>query len=156
MRQNYLRDKVLFRPGTERDDQLEFTFAPAADGQQTDLQHWNGLQYRDTGAGTPVLLIHGIGRSLKDWDEQHELLSTGHRVVSVDLPGFGGSEVPPEGMRLEHLAARVAGLVETLGSHRCTWSATRWEGRWPCSSPRTAPTSSAASCWSTRRASAAA
>ena len=115
VRQNYLRDKVLFRPGTERDDQLEFTFAPAADGQQTDLQHWNGLQYRDTGAGTPVLLIHGIGRSLKDWDEQHELLSAGHRVVSVDLPGFGGSEVPPEGMRLEHLAARVAGLVETLG-----------------------------------------
>ncbi|RKQ36729.1 alpha/beta fold hydrolase [Kocuria tytonis] len=74
-------------------------------------QLWDGLQYRVSGSGTPVLLIHGIGRSLADWDRQHELLDAHHRVYSLDLPGFGGSERPARGMRLEHLAARVADFV---------------------------------------------
>lgn len=78
-------------------------------------QLWNGLSWRETGEGTPVLLIHGIGRSLADWDEQHERLATRHRVISVDLPGFGGSEVPTEGMSLSNLAARVAEFVRAQG-----------------------------------------
>lgn len=75
---------------------------------------WNGLRYRVTGQGRPVLLIHGIGRSLSDWDEQHELLSDSHRVWSVDLPGFGASQRPPKGMRLEHLAELMADFIRGM------------------------------------------
>ena len=75
------------------------------------LQHWDGLQYRVSGEGAPVLLVHGIGRSLADWDEQHELLSDSFRVHSVDLPGFGGSERPSGAMSLRNLAARLAEFV---------------------------------------------
>jgi pimeloyl-ACP methyl ester carboxylesterase len=49
-------------------------------------------RYRETGTGMPVLLLHGIARSLEDWDEQHRLLADGHRLISLDLAGYGESE----------------------------------------------------------------
>lgn len=76
---------------------------------------WNGLRYRVTGQGRPVLLIHGIGRSLSDWDEQHERLSDAYQVWSVDLPGFGASQRPANGMRLEHLADALADFIREKG-----------------------------------------
>ena len=42
----------------------------------------------------PVLLVHGIGRSLEDWDPQYERLSADYRVIAVDVPGFGFSDRP--------------------------------------------------------------
>lgn len=75
---------------------------------------WNGLRYRVTGRGRPVLLIHGIGRSLSDWDDQHERLSDFYQVWSVDLPGFGASQPPPHGMRLEHLAHLMADFIRGM------------------------------------------
>lgn len=75
---------------------------------------WNGLQYRVTGQGRPVLLIHGIGRSLSDWEEQHDRLSDFYQVWSVDLPGFGASQPPPHGMRLEHLAHLMAEFIRGM------------------------------------------
>lgn len=75
---------------------------------------WNGVRYRVTGQGTPVLLIHGIGRSLHDWDQQHDQLSDSYQVWSVDLPGFGASPRPSKGMRLEHLAESVADFIRGM------------------------------------------
>ncbi|MEH0845379.1 alpha/beta fold hydrolase [Micromonospora sp. CPCC 205711] len=49
------------------------------------------VRHRIDGDGPPVLLLHGIGRTLRDFTEQHELLARGFRVYSVDLPGHGGS-----------------------------------------------------------------
>ncbi|MCZ2404661.1 alpha/beta fold hydrolase [Paenarthrobacter sp. Z7-10] len=72
------------------------------------------VSYRDTGSGSPVLLLHGIGRSLADWNEQHRLLSTAHRVISVDLPGFGDSQPLRERHTLDALAAWVQGFLEVL------------------------------------------
>lgn len=75
---------------------------------------WSGLRYRVTGQGRPALLIHGMGRSPCDWDEQHELLSDSYQVWSVDLPGFGASQPPPNGMRLDHLAHPVADFMRGM------------------------------------------
>ncbi|MFY1593896.1 alpha/beta fold hydrolase [Micromonospora sp. WMMD737] len=47
--------------------------------------------HRVDGDGPPVLLLHGIGRTLRDFTELHELLAARFRVHSVDLPGYGGS-----------------------------------------------------------------
>lgn len=71
-------------------------------------------RYRDTGSGSPVLLLHGIGRSLADWDEQHRLLGGVHRVISVDLPGFGGSEPLHQQHTLDALAAWVCRFLDAL------------------------------------------
>lgn len=74
-------------------------------------------RYRVTGpADAPVvLLLHGIGRSLDDWDEQHRLLGATHRVISVDLAGFGLSEPLPERHTLDALSRWVGRFCDALG-----------------------------------------
>jgi pimeloyl-ACP methyl ester carboxylesterase len=78
----------------------------AVDGRQA--------RYRDTGSGSPVLLLHGIGRSLADWDEQHRLLEASHRVLSVDLAGFGGSTALSGRHTLDSLAEWVSRFLDAV------------------------------------------
>ncbi|CAN5565407.1 hypothetical protein BH23ACT6_BH23ACT6_19810 [soil metagenome] len=70
-----------------------------------------------TTVGDPatVLLLHGIGRSLEDWNEQHDLLSERHRVISLDLPGFGYTPRSPAGMGLASLADAAVATLDALG-----------------------------------------
>ena len=55
------------------------------------------VHYRDEGAGPPLLLIHGTGASLHTWDAWSAALSGTHRVVRLDLPGFGLTGPQPDG-----------------------------------------------------------
>jgi pimeloyl-ACP methyl ester carboxylesterase len=73
------------------------------------------VRYRVGGAGPSVVLLHGIVRSLEDWREQHELLEDRFRVVSVDLPGFGGSEPLAEPTTLPALARFVEDFLDAAG-----------------------------------------
>ncbi|HPX35240.1 MAG TPA: alpha/beta fold hydrolase [Mycobacterium sp.] len=66
----------------------------------------------------PVLLIHGIGRSLEDWDPQYEPLAAAHRVIAVDVPGFGFSDRPDGPISLSTFANGVLGAVDVLGETR--------------------------------------
>jgi 2-hydroxymuconate-semialdehyde hydrolase len=66
----------------------------------------------------PVVLLHGIGRSLEDWDAQHPLLGTDHRVISIDLPGFGLSQRLPEPTTLASLSDGVWAALDALGETR--------------------------------------
>lgn len=43
------------------------------------------------GDGPQLVLLHGYSRSLTDWDAAAALLTAGHRVLAVDLPGHGRS-----------------------------------------------------------------
>ncbi len=47
------------------------------------------VHYRDEGQGPPLLLLHGTGASLHTWDAWTAALSPTHRVLRMDLPGFG-------------------------------------------------------------------
>ena len=66
--------------------------------------------------GVPVLLIHGIARSLEDWTEAQDLLAArGHRVISTDLPGFGYSRRGKERPGLPAFGRAMAGLLDAVG-----------------------------------------
>lgn len=52
------------------------------------------LYYRDEGAGKPLLLIHGFGASTFTWRHIAPALVETHRVIAVDLKGFGQSDKP--------------------------------------------------------------
>ncbi|MEU0821015.1 alpha/beta fold hydrolase [Streptomyces mirabilis] len=66
----------------------------------------------------PVLLLHGIGRSLEDWAPQYPRLAQGHRLIALDLPGFGFSARSPEPTTLKVLARGVIDTLDTLGEQR--------------------------------------
>ncbi|RII86424.1 alpha/beta fold hydrolase, partial [Clavibacter californiensis] len=72
-------------------------------------------RHRVTGSGDPLLLLHGIGRSLEDWDEQHDRLSDGHELHSLDLPGFGWSDPVAGATTLESLADALPVYLDAAG-----------------------------------------
>lgn len=49
------------------------------------------IHYDDVGEGDAVLLVHGLGLDLRMWDDQVPVLEKRHRVVRMDLHGFGKS-----------------------------------------------------------------
>jgi len=52
------------------------------------------LFYEEKGQGSPVLLIHGFGASTYTWRRIAPALAETHRVIAVDLKGFGQSDKP--------------------------------------------------------------
>jgi pimeloyl-ACP methyl ester carboxylesterase len=52
------------------------------------------LAVRDTGKGKPILFIHGLGASSYTWNAITPQLAKTHRVLAIDLKGFGDSDKP--------------------------------------------------------------
>ncbi len=50
--------------------------------------------YVELGHGSPVLLVHGLGGSWQNWLETIPHMAKRHRVIALDLPGFGASPMP--------------------------------------------------------------
>lgn len=53
------------------------------------------LSYDDNGTGTPVVLLHAGIADRRMWRGQIPALATRHRVIALDLRGYGDSELPP-------------------------------------------------------------
>ncbi len=71
--------------------------------------------YREAGAGTPVLLLHGWASSSEALAGVAAALAPRHRVLSVDLPGFGWSAAPPAAWGVFEYLAHVTALLDRLG-----------------------------------------
>lgn len=54
------------------------------------------LAYDDTGSGSPVVLLHAGIADRRMWRDQVPALAARHRVITVDLRGYGDSELPPD------------------------------------------------------------
>jgi len=52
------------------------------------------LAYLDEGQGPPIILIHGFGGSMWQWEHQQEELAQHYRVITLDMLGSGLSEKP--------------------------------------------------------------
>jgi pimeloyl-ACP methyl ester carboxylesterase len=78
------------------------------------------IRFEATGdeSAPPVVLLHGIGRSLEDWAAQHPRLSETHRVISIDMPGFGLSQRHPASTTLVSLSDGVWATLDALGETR--------------------------------------
>ncbi|WP_018391087.1 alpha/beta fold hydrolase [Ancylobacter sp. FA202] len=75
------------------------------------------VAYRRAGVvGAPVVvLIHGVGMASEVWGPQIAALAEGHDVIALDMPGHGGSSLPPADARLSDYADHVIALMDGLG-----------------------------------------
>ena len=78
------------------------------------------VHVEQAGAGEPVVLIHGFGASTYSWRKVMPALARGHRVVAIDLNGFGYTQRPKtrESYTREAQARLVLGTLDALGIAR--------------------------------------
>lgn len=71
------------------------------------------------GAGDPVVLLHGFPTSSHLWSDVVPLIPAGHRVVVLDLLGFGRSDPPRwEAVDLRAHSDRLIRVFDELGINR--------------------------------------
>lgn len=69
----------------------------------------------DAGSGPCVLLLHGYGDSILSWRRVVPALAGDHRVIAIDLPGFGRSGRPRDRALIDHYSVffpELAALME--------------------------------------------
>lgn len=69
--------------------------------------------YEEFGEGRPIVLLHGIGMSHTVWNPVIPILAKNHRVIALDIAGFGETPPLPDNIfpTIPHL---VDGLEHTL------------------------------------------
>ena len=76
----------------------------------------DGLEthYQITGQGDPLIFIHGLGSSGRDWEQQVEHFSKSYRVVTYDVRGHGLTAKPKGPYSVPMFAADAAALIQAL------------------------------------------
>ncbi len=88
-------------------------------------QRWVPLDGRrvnviELGSGPAMLFIHGLSGCWQNWLENLPHFARSHRVLALDLPGFGASELPADGISIAGYARVVDRLLAELGVERAT------------------------------------
>jgi 3-oxoadipate enol-lactonase len=72
------------------------------------------IDYKDEGEGTPVIFVHAFALNQTMWDAQVTALQDRYRVITVDMRGFGNSDVIKGTSEMSQMAADVHGLMRAL------------------------------------------
>lgn len=78
-----------------------------SDGQQ--------ISYLEKGQGEPLVLLHGVGMCAEAWGPQIATLAKTHRVIALDMPGHGLSDLLPGQPELANYVAWAARAMRELG-----------------------------------------
>ena len=73
------------------------------------------IHYNDKGKGHTIVLIHGYLESAEIWNSLAAKLSKKFRVISVDLPGHGLSDINKKSNSMELMATIIKELLDKLG-----------------------------------------
>lgn len=73
------------------------------------------LYYQEAGSGPPLLMLHGLGASLEDWEYQVPEFAQHFRVITPDLRGFGRSMRGRLPASIPQFARDMAALLDHLG-----------------------------------------
>ena len=76
------------------------------------------VYFRSQGNGSPLVLIHGFLESSAIWFELEESWARSRRVISIDLPGHGLSDVLAEVHSMELMAQAVGAVIDHLNLSR--------------------------------------
>lgn len=70
--------------------------------------------YELHGSGDPVVLIHGLGSSARDWEYQRDAFAASYRVLVYDVRGHGRSAKPPGPYGVPLFARDLSALLRAL------------------------------------------
>ena len=73
------------------------------------------IHYSDSGNGKAIVLLHGYLESSEVWNGFAEKLGSEFRVILIDLPGSGLSDIYGEIHTMEFMAQAVKELIISLG-----------------------------------------
>ncbi len=76
------------------------------------------IRYWEEGTGAPIILIHGLANSVLTWRKNVEALGRGFRVIALDLPGHGLSDMPKVRFDLPTGAAFLDAFLDEMGVER--------------------------------------
>lgn len=72
------------------------------------------IYYTSKGKGPAVVLLHGFCEDSRIWEDfRVDLIEEKYRVICIDLPGFGQSEVIPD-ITISGMADAVAAVLKSL------------------------------------------
>ncbi|MCB9233169.1 MAG: alpha/beta hydrolase [Bacteroidia bacterium] len=81
------------------------------------------IHYRDEGSGEglPIVLLHGMAASLFVWNDWVRILSTRHRVIRLDMPGFALSDPikPQTEIGVPFFVDKIEKFLRALGIQEC-------------------------------------
>ena len=84
------------------------------------------VRYLDRGEGPAVVFLHGFGSSLESWAEVLPEIQRDHRVIALDLKGFGWSGRPEGDYSPAAQAKLVYELLDELGVDQTAIVAHSW------------------------------
>lgn len=80
------------------------------------------LAYLDRGGDGPVLLfVHGLDSNLSIWRHNLDAVADTHRVMALDLPGFGRSDKTDVPGTMTFFADTIAAFLEACGIDAVTY-----------------------------------
>ncbi len=111
-----------FHPGALPNEPRKTSFGPATFKTIAGTR----VHYIDVGEGPPVVLIHGFASSLNAWKGVAETLKKNHRVIALDLKGFGWTDRPEGDYSPKAQSKLVYGLLDSLGVDHAAIVAHSW------------------------------
>jgi pimeloyl-ACP methyl ester carboxylesterase len=108
---------MSFHAGPMAGEPKDATFAAVAGAR---------VRYVDVGEGPPVVLIHGFASSLETWDALIPELSKKHRVIAMDLKGFGWTDRPEGDYSPAAQAQLVLKLLDARGVDKAAFVGHSW------------------------------
>ncbi|MBS2030151.1 MAG: alpha/beta fold hydrolase [Deltaproteobacteria bacterium] len=84
------------------------------------------VRYTDTGSGPVVVMLHGFASSLETWTAVAPQLAKNHRVIALDLKGFGWTDRPEGDYSPDAQATLVWALLDQRGVKKASIVAHSW------------------------------
>lgn len=104
---------------------------PQLDGVSHRWVRARGVDFHlaEAGAGDDVVLcLHGWPQHWYEWRQLMPALADRHRVLALDLRGFGWSDAPRDGYEKEDMATDVLAVLDELGFDRVKLVGHDWGG----------------------------
>lgn len=76
------------------------------------------VNYVDIGEGEPIVFVHGLAGCWRNWLENIPYFAQRHRVLALDLPGFGDSPSPSWDISMPAYGQMIHDFLEKLGIDR--------------------------------------